>query len=104
MSAPAYRLTPGGLTLSLRVTPNAGADRLEGTELRDDGSVVLRVRVAAVADKGRANAAVIALLARSLGVPKASVRLLAGDTARLKRVAIDGDGPALAARLAALIG
>ena len=47
-----------GLRLDLRVTPNAGADRIEGVEARDDGSVVLRVRVAAIADKGRANTAV----------------------------------------------
>jgi len=32
------------VTLHLRVTPNAGVDRIDGTELRDDGSAVLRVR------------------------------------------------------------
>jgi uncharacterized protein YggU (UPF0235/DUF167 family) len=46
----------------------------------------------------------MALIAKSVGVPKSAVRLLAGETARLKLVAIDGDGPALAARLAALLG
>ena len=85
--------------LHLRVTPNAGADRLEGVETRDDGTSVLRLRVAAVADKGKANAAVIALLARALGVPKSAIAVTAGETARLKTVAISGDGLALAARL-----
>ena len=85
--------------LHLRVTPKAGADRLEGVETRDDGSAVLRLRVAAVPDKGRANAAVIALLARALGVPKSAIAVTAGETARLKTVAISGDGLALAARL-----
>ena len=85
--------------LHLRVTPNAGADRLEGVETRDDGTCVLRLRVAAVPDKGRANAAVIALLARALGVPKSAIAVTAGETARLKTVAIAGDGAALAARL-----
>ena len=85
--------------LHLRVTPNAGADRLEGVETRDDGSAVLRLRVAAVPDKGKANAAVIALLARALGVPKSAIAVTAGETARLKTVAISGDGAALAARL-----
>lgn len=86
----------------MRVTPNAGADRIEGTELRDDGSAVLRVRVKAVPDKGKANAAVIALLAKALAVPKSAVTLVSGDTARLKTLAIAGDPAALAARIEAL--
>ena len=90
------------MTLYLRVTPNAGADRIDGTELRDDGSAVLRVRVRAVPDKGKANAAVIALLAKALGVPKSAMTLVSGDTARLKTMAIEGDPAALAARIEAL--
>ena len=90
------------MTLHLRVTPNAGADRIDGVEIRDDGTAVLRVRVAAVPDKGRANAAVAVLLGKALGIPKSSITLVAGDTARLKTLAIAGDGAALAARLAAL--
>lgn len=88
--------------MHLRVTPNAGADRIDGTELRDDGSAVLRVRVRAVPDKGKANAAVIALLAKALGVPKSAVELVSGDTARLKTIAIEGDPAALAVRIEAL--
>ncbi len=72
-------------------------------ELRDDGTSVLRLRVAAVPDKGRANAAAIALLAKALGVPKSALTLLAGETARLKTIAIAGDGAELAARLEALV-
>ena len=74
----------------MRVTPNAGADRIEGVETRDDGSSVLRVRVAALPDKGKANAAVIALLAKALGVPRSQMRLTAGETSRFKTIDIDG--------------
>lgn len=77
--------------LFLRVTPNAGADRIEGVETRDDGSVVLRVRVKAVADKGKANAAVIALLAKALGVAKSDLTLVSGETARLKTLAVPAE-------------
>ena len=90
------------MTLHLRVTPNAGADRIEGVEQRDDGTSILRLRVAAVPDKGRANAAVIALLGNTLGVPKSAIAVTSGETARLKTVAIAGDGAALVARLEAL--
>jgi uncharacterized protein YggU (UPF0235/DUF167 family) len=91
------------VTLSLRVTPNAGSDRIEGRELRADGEAVLRLRVAAVPDKGKANAAAVALLAKALGVPKSAIRLVAGETARSKVVEIAGDGPSLAARLEQLL-
>ncbi|MEQ8599064.1 MAG: DUF167 family protein [Devosia sp.] len=96
------RQTDSGLLLFLRVTPNAGRDAIDGSQTRDDGSVVLRVRVAAVLDKGRANAAVIALIAKALGVPKSSIALVSGDTGRLKTLSVSGPADALAARARAL--
>lgn len=96
----AFTPIAGGVRLHLRVTPNAGADRIEGAEARDDGTAVLRIRVAAVPDKGRANAAVIALLARALGIPRSRIRLTAGETSRFKTVEIDDAG--VIPRLAAL--
>ena len=100
--AACYRLGPQGLSLFVRVTPNAGRDAIEGVEQRDDGTAVLRVRVKAVPDKGKATAAVIVLIAKALGVPKSSISVTSGDTARLKTLAVVGDGPALVAALAAL--
>ncbi len=99
---PAFELRPGGVRLHIRATPNAGLDRIDGFETRDDGTTVLRVRVKAVPDKGKANAAVIGLLARTLGVPKSAITLISGDTARLKTVQVGGDPEALAAALAKL--
>jgi uncharacterized protein (TIGR00251 family) len=94
-----FRRDADGILVSLRVTPNAGADRVEGTERRDDGTAVLRVRVTAVPDKGKANAAVIALLAKTLGIPKSAVTLVAGETARLKTLRLSGDPDRLTAAL-----
>ena len=51
---------------------------------------VLNLRVAAAAADGAANAAVIALVARSLKRPTSAVRLAAGHTARIKRLELDG--------------
>ena len=48
------------------------------------------VRVTAPPEKGRANAAVIALLADALGVAKTSVRITRGHNSREKLVAVDG--------------
>jgi len=63
---------------------------------------VLRLRVAAVPDKGKANAAVVTLLAKALDVPKSAIAVTSGETARLKTVRIAGDPGALVAALAKL--
>ena len=91
------------MTLRLRVTPNAGADRIEGAETRADGETVLKLRVAAVPDKGKANAAALALLAKALALPKSALAITAGDTSRTKTVTITGDPDALAASLRELL-
>ena len=69
--------------------------------MRDDGSAVIRVRVTAVPDKGKANAAVIVLLAKALGVPKSAISVVSGETARLKTIAVAGDPAVLAGRVEA---
>lgn len=87
----------------LRVTPNAGRDSIDGVETRDDASIVLRVRVAAVPDKGKANAAVIALLAKTLRLPKSAMTLVSGDTSRHKTILVSGVGADIAQALATQI-
>ena len=84
-------MSSAGISIALRVTPRGGRDSIDGIEQLSDGRSVLKVRVRAIADAGEANRAVLALLAKSLGVPKASVSLLSGTTSRLKQVAIAGD-------------
>ena len=48
---------------------------------------MLKVRVRAIAEGGEANRAVMELMAKALGVPKARVRILSGATSRLKQIA-----------------
>jgi len=98
-----WREAKGGVLVALRVTPNAGADAIEGEEARDDGSRVLRVRVKAVPDKGKANAAVIALLAKKLGLPKSAITLESGETARMKILLVNGEAASVIGRLETLV-
>jgi len=86
-----WRYSATGISIALRVTPRGGRDDIDGIEQLADGRSVLKVRVRAIADGGEANRAVLVLLAKSLGVPKASVKLLSGATSRLKQIAVDGD-------------
>jgi uncharacterized protein YggU (UPF0235/DUF167 family) len=82
-----WRYSPAGVSVSLRVTPRGG----DGIETLANGRSVVKVRVRAIAEGGEANRAVTELLAKSLGVSRTSVRLLAGATSRMKQIAIDGD-------------
>jgi uncharacterized protein YggU (UPF0235/DUF167 family) len=86
-----WRTSTTGVSIALRVTPRGGRDGVDGIEQLSDGRSVLKMRVRAIADGGEANRAVLGLLAKSLGVPKASVSLLSGATSRLKQVAVAGD-------------
>lgn len=72
------------IRLSLRLTPNAGRDAIDGFETADDGESFLRARVTAVPEDGKANKALIALLAKTLRIPKSAISFVSGETARKK--------------------
>lgn len=93
------RASAGGISFAVRLTPKGGRDAVEGWETASDGSEHLKCRVRAVPEDGKANTALIDLLAKRLAVPKSTVRLASGATSRLKRIEIAGDGILLAARL-----
>ena len=86
-----WRYSTQGVSVTLRVTPRGGRDEIDGLETLADGRTVLKIRVRAIAEGGEANRAVTELIAKSLRVPKARVRILSGTTSRLKQVAVDGD-------------
>lgn len=88
--------------LSVRVQPKAAGDAVEGFVADADGNRVLKLRVTAVPDKGKANKAVIALLARTLGLPKSAITIASGDKSRNKTVRIDADATVVHQRLETL--
>jgi uncharacterized protein len=89
------------MRLAVRVTPKGGRDAVEGWALDPGGRAFLKVRVAAAANDGQANAALTALLAKTLKRPKSAVRIVSGETARLKMIEVEGLEPA---GLAAAVG
>jgi uncharacterized protein YggU (UPF0235/DUF167 family) len=94
-----WAVVAGGLAVVVRLTPRGGRAAVDGIERRADGQCVLKARVRAAATEGEANAALIALIAHSAGVPPRDVALVSGATARIKRLTIAGHGPTLAAAL-----
>lgn len=76
--------------LSVRAQPAASADRIEGRGTDDAGRVFLKVRVRAKPEDGAANAAIEAVVAKALGVPKSAVRVVTGAKTRIKGLQVDG--------------
>ncbi|MGB0084479.1 MAG: DUF167 family protein [Rhodomicrobiaceae bacterium] len=97
------RKTAEGIVIAVRLTPKSGVDAILGIEPTADGGLVLKVRVTAAPEKGKANACLIALLAKWLAVPKTECGMVSGDKSRLKQVLIRGDADALMERLASHI-
>ncbi|MGH9713338.1 MAG: DUF167 domain-containing protein [Candidatus Acidiferrales bacterium] len=75
----------GTATFSVRVTPRASRDAIEG-----EFQGALKVRLTAPPVDDRANDALRRLLADRLNVPVSAVRIVAGEKSRTKRVAIWG--------------
>jgi len=75
-------------TIHLKVQPRGSRNRVE--EFREG---VLRVRVVAPPEDGKANAAVIALLSERLGVSRQKLRIVRGAASRDKVVEVEGLEP-----------
>lgn len=77
--------TRDGCIITVKATPRARKSEVGGAD-----ADWLRVRLQAPPVDGKANAELIALFAKTFGIPKRSVELLAGDASRLKRVKLSG--------------
>ncbi len=97
MTPPVVEAAPGGVRVFLRVSPRAGRDAVAGVMEGPGGRAMLKVAVTAAPEDGKANAAVIALLAKLWRMPKTSVAVAAGGADRSKILFISGDTDALLA-------
>lgn len=94
---------PDGLRIAVRLTPRSARDGIAGLAALSDGRTVLAARVRAVPEDGRANEALIRLIAEALCVPRSRVALVEGATSRVKLLVVAGDGATLAERFDAVV-
>lgn len=95
MSGLAVTERDGAVRFGVRVQPRASRSEVAG--LHGDA---LRVRVHAPPVDGAANAAVVAVVAEALGVPRRAVRIVSGETGRTKLLEVTGVGAAAVQSLA----
>lgn len=79
-------LARSGNRIALRVTPKASRNAIVPGDAPD---APVRVYVTTVPEGGKANASVLKLLSKALGVPKSRLRVVQGETGRDKLVEID---------------
>ena len=81
------------LLVAIRLSPKATIARIAGTFTDSAGQRWMQASVTAPPDKGKANAALISLIAKRFKHPQSTILLETGDTNRLKRLRICGAGP-----------
>jgi uncharacterized protein (TIGR00251 family) len=77
--------SPGGVTFYVQVQPRASRDAIAGGHVD-----ALKIRLTTPPVDERANDALVRLLAERLNVPRAAVRIMAGEKSRRKRVVVTG--------------
>jgi uncharacterized protein len=96
--------TTDGVVVTVRLTPRGRHDAVEGVDRLADGRMALKIRVRAAPTGGQANAGLRQLLADRLGVAASHIDVVAGASARIKRVRIAGNTSALTAAIGRLVG
>lgn len=102
MSSP-LSCSGGRVRLSVRLQPGAGRNEAGGVELDAEGHAFLRVRVTEPPEGGKANRALIKLLAKAWRLPASSIEVVAGAKDRRKTLEIAG-GDEVARRIATWLG
>ena len=74
------------IRFAVRLTPKGGRDSVQGWTKDSDGKRYLRARVSAPPEDGKANEALISLLAKALRVGKSKVRIVSGAQSRIKMI------------------
>ena len=88
-----------GVLVPVRLTPKAGRSRIIGVKADADGTRRLAVSVTAVPEHGKANGALIGLLAKTWKLPKSAFSIKSGATARIKTVLVTGQPDSILARI-----
>lgn len=99
MPAGPFRAVADGVTVAVRLAPKSAANRVVGIGGDAGGTAVLKAAVTAAPEAGKANAALLKLLAKTWKVPKTSLSIASGATARRKVVLVSGAPDALIEKL-----
>ena len=95
--------TRDGLRVAIRLSPRAKSDRLLGIIATAEGGRTVKASVTAPAQDGRANEALLQLLARAWRLPRRDLSIVVGAASRSKIVRVVGEPRQLIAKLSSEI-
>jgi len=95
VAASPVRPVKNGVLVAVRLTPESKATRLTGFADQADGGRVLKASVTAAPERGKANKALLDLLAKTWRLPKTTLSVATGATGRAKQIHVAGDPAAL---------
>ena len=94
-----FAAVAGGVKVRVRLTPKASNNRIGGMVADADGGVALKAGVTAPPEGGKANKALIGMLAKAWRLPKTSISVKSGAAHRQKTLFMEGDTKRLLERL-----
>ncbi len=77
------------MKITVKISPNSKQDHVKEGGINAYGNRLLKVRTTASAQDGKANEALIKILAEYFDVKKTAIKIISGETARLKLIEID---------------
>lgn len=98
-----WHIDDNGLIVIVRLTPRGGRDSIDGAALMADGRCALHARVRPPPEDGAANTALMKLLAKTASIPISAVKIISGQTSRIKTMHLSGDSSRIEAALSASI-
>jgi hypothetical protein len=93
---------PDGIVIHVRLTPKSSSAHVAGAELHG-GKRVLKAYVTSPPEDGKANAALVAVIAAWMSVPKSTVAIASGEKSRLKSITVSGNSDELLKKLGILL-
>lgn len=94
-----FKVTESGLIINIRLSPKAKDNKIIGITDIADGKKAIKVSINAIPEDGKANKALIALLAKTWKIPKTSISLISGHTNKNKILLIEGNGEDIKKRI-----
>jgi len=88
---PFFEASPQGLRVRLRLTPSGRRDGIDGVMEDTDGHGILKASVTKAPEGGKANQALIKLLAKEWKLAKSAIEIIQGQTSRSKVLLISGE-------------
>jgi uncharacterized protein (TIGR00251 family) len=83
-----YQDDQKGLKIHLKVIPNSSGNEICGITCNINGQQLLKIKITALADKGKANKALIKFISKEWDIPSSNIKIISGYKSQIKKIMI----------------